>query len=132
MNERRNRRNIAGVARKEQDLVDSDVAPEPDETRKRSDLNNKSTDGSEFRKKQKPDNDLKMFENRVEGSSDVSLSIPSKEATSYLILRHRERLLMLKSVPFNGTHVLISQRMGIGFSVSTFWSLLFTYSMVTI
>ena len=52
MNERQNHRNIAGVARKGQDLVDFDVAAEPDETRKRSDFNNKSTDGSEFRKKQ--------------------------------------------------------------------------------
>ena len=52
MNERQNHHNIAGVARKGQDLVDFDVAPEPDETRKRSDFNNKSTDGSEFRKKQ--------------------------------------------------------------------------------
>ena len=52
MNERQNHCNIAGVARKGQDLVDFDVAAEPDETRKRSDFNNKSTDGSEFRKKQ--------------------------------------------------------------------------------
>ena len=58
--------------------------------------------------------------------------MPSKEATWYLIVRHRERLLMLESVPFNSTHVLISQRMGIRFSVSIFCSMLFTYSMVTI
>ena len=44
MSERRNRRNIAEVARKGQDLVDFGVAPEPDETRKRSDFNNKSTE----------------------------------------------------------------------------------------
>ena len=31
----------SGVARKIQDLVDFDVAPEPDETRKTSDFNNK-------------------------------------------------------------------------------------------
>ena len=63
MNEKRNNRNIAGVARKVQDLVDFGVAPEADETRKRSDFNNKSTDRPEFRKKQKLDNDLKIFEN---------------------------------------------------------------------
>ena len=63
MNEKRNNRNIAGVARKVQDLVDFSVAPEADETRKRSDFNNKSTDRPEFRKKQKLDNDLKIFEN---------------------------------------------------------------------
>ena len=67
INERRNRRNIARVTRKEQDLVNFDVAPEPDETRKRTDFNNKLNDGSEFRKKQKPDNDLKMFEVQVVG-----------------------------------------------------------------
>ena len=58
-----------------QNLVDFDVAPEPDKTRKRSDFNNKSTDGSEFRKKQKPDNYLKMFENQSEGSCNVSLIV---------------------------------------------------------
>ena len=63
MSERRNHRNIAAVTRKGQDLVDFGVAPERDETTKRSDFNNKSTDGSEFHKKQKQDNDLKMFEN---------------------------------------------------------------------
>ena len=72
MSERRNHRNIAGVTRKGQDLVDFGVAPEPDETTKRSDFNNKSTDGSEFHKKQKRDNDLKMFENWVEASYDTS------------------------------------------------------------
>ena len=56
MRERQNHRNIAGVARKGKDLVEFGVAPEPDETRKRSDFINKSTDGSEFCKKQKPDN----------------------------------------------------------------------------
>ena len=60
MSEKQNHRK---VARKEQDLVEFGVAPEPDETRKRSKFNNKSTDGLEFHKKQKPDNDLKMFEN---------------------------------------------------------------------
>ena len=54
-------------------MVDFGVAPEPGKTRKRSDFNNKSTDGSEFRKKQKPDNDLKTFENRVEATDDASL-----------------------------------------------------------
>ena len=47
---------------------DFGVAPEPDDTRKRSDFNNKSTDRPEFRKKQKLDNDLKIFENWVEAS----------------------------------------------------------------
>ena len=45
------------------------VAPEPEETRKRIKL----TDGSEFRIKQKPDNDLKMFENQVEAFYDALL-----------------------------------------------------------
>ena len=49
MSERRNHCYIAGVARKGQDLVDFDVAPEPETTRKKSDFNNKSTDGSGFR-----------------------------------------------------------------------------------
>ena len=75
MSERRHHRNIAGVTRKGQDLVDFGVEPEPDETRKRSNSNNKSSDGSEIRKKQKPDNGLKMFENRVEASYDASLII---------------------------------------------------------
>ena len=141
MNERRNHRNIAGVARKVQNLVDFGVAPKPNEARKRSNFNNKSTDGSEFCKKQKPDNDLKMFENRVEASYDASLIMkenkssiinPSKEATWYQIVRHRERLLMLKSVLFNRAHVVFSQRMDTVFSVSTFCSLFFTYSMVRI
>ena len=73
MSERRNHRNIAEVARKGQDLVEFGVAPEPDKTRKRSDFNDKSTDGAEFRKKQKSDNDLKMFGNRVQVSYDASL-----------------------------------------------------------
>ena len=73
ISERRHHRNITGVGRKGQDLVDFGVAPKPEETRKRSNFNNKSTDGSEFRKKQKPDNDLKMFENRVEASYDAPL-----------------------------------------------------------
>ena len=58
-----------------QNLVGFGVAPEPDKTRKRSDFNNKSTDGSEFGKKQKPDNYLKMFENQSEGSCNVSLIV---------------------------------------------------------
>ena len=37
---------------------------------------------------------------------------------------------MLKSILFNRAHVLILQKMNTGFSVSTFWSLFFTYSMV--
>ena len=53
--------------------MDFDVAPEPDKARKRSNFNNKSTNGSEFRKKQEPYNDLKMFENQVEASYDDSL-----------------------------------------------------------
>ena len=59
--------------RKGQDLLDFDVASKPDKMKKETDFNNKSTDGSEFRKKQKPDNDLKMFENRVDASYDPSL-----------------------------------------------------------
>ena len=73
MSERWNHRNIVGVGRKGQDLVEFGVAPKPDETRKRNDFNDKSVDGSEFRKKQKPDNDFKMFENRAEASYDASL-----------------------------------------------------------
>ena len=42
MNERQNYRNIAGVARKGQDLVGFGVACEPAKTRKRSDFNKKS------------------------------------------------------------------------------------------
>ena len=61
MSESRNHRNIAEVPKKEQDLVDFCVAPEPGKTRKRSDFNSKSSDGSEFNKKQKPDNHLKTF-----------------------------------------------------------------------
>ena len=73
MSEGRNHRNIAEVAGSGQDLVEFGVTPEPDETRKRSNFNDKSTDGSEFRKKQKPDNDLKIFGNRVQASYDASL-----------------------------------------------------------
>ena len=58
-----------------QNLVGFGVAPEPEKTRKRSNFNNKSTDGSEFRKKQKPDNYLKMFENQSEGSYNASLIV---------------------------------------------------------
>ena len=43
---------------------DFGAARDLDETRKENDFKNKSTDGSEFRKKQKPDNDLKMFETK--------------------------------------------------------------------
>ena len=141
MSGKQNHYNIAEVAKKGQDLVDFGVEPEPDEMRNRSDFNNKSIDGSKFCKKQRPDHDLKMFENRVEASYDASLIMkenkssiinPSKEATWYQIVRHRERLLMLKSVLFNRAHVLISQRMDTGFSVSTFCSLFFTYSTVRI
>ena len=131
MGERRNHCNIAGVARKGQDLVDFGAAPKPDKTRK-SNFNNKSTDGSEYRKKQKPDNYLEIFENRVEASYDASVimkvnksSIINALKRSYLVSnspKHREQLLMLKSVLFNRAHVLILQRMGTGFSVSTFCS----------
>ena len=64
-----------------------------------------------------------MFENRVEVSYDSSLimkvtkssiTIPSKEATWYLIVQHQEQLLMLKSVLFNRAHILIPQRMDTG------------------
>ena len=131
MGERRNHCNIAGVARKGQDLVDFGAAPKPDKTRK-SNFNSKSTDGSEYRKKQKPDNYLEIFENRVEASYDASMimkvnksSIINALKRSYLVSnspKHREQLLMLKSVLFNRAHVLILQRMGTGFSVSTFCS----------
>ena len=49
MSERWNHRSIAGVAKKGQDLGDFSGAPEPDETRKRSDFSSKLTDGSENR-----------------------------------------------------------------------------------
>ena len=49
------------------------VVSKPDETKKETNFKNKSTDGSEFRKKQKPDNDLKMLESRVDASYDPSL-----------------------------------------------------------
>ena len=75
MSERRHHHNIAGVTRKGQDFLDFGVEPELDETKKRSNSNNKSTDGSEIRKKQMPDNGLNMFENRVEASYDASLII---------------------------------------------------------
>ena len=83
MSERRNHHNIAAVARKGQDLVDFGVVPEPDKTRKRSNFNNKSTDGSEIRKKQKPVNDLKMFENRVYASFDASLIMKVNKIIHY-------------------------------------------------
>ena len=73
MSGKQNHYNIAEVAKKGQDLVDFGVEPEPDEMRNRSDFNNKSIDGSKFCKKQRPDHDLKMFENRVEASYDASL-----------------------------------------------------------
>ena len=73
MSERRNHRNIARLVRKGQDLLDFDAASKPGKMKKETDFKNKSTDGSEFRKKQKPENDLKMFENRVDASYDPSL-----------------------------------------------------------
>ena len=141
MSERRHHRNIAGVTRKGQDLVDFGVEPEPDETRKRSNSNNKSSDGSEIRKKQKPDNGLKMFENRVEASYDASLIIKVNKSSiinalkrSYLVSNSSKSrtALILKPVLFHRAHVLILERMNIGFSVSTFCSLFFTFSMVRI
>ena len=73
MSERRNHRNVTGLVRKGQVLQDFRVVSKPDEMKKETDFNHKSTDGSEFRKKQKPDNDLKMFESRVDASYDPSL-----------------------------------------------------------
>ena len=63
--------------------MDFGVAPEPDKARKRSNFNNKSTNGSEFRKKQEPYNDLKMFENQVEASYDDSLIMKVKQIIHY-------------------------------------------------
>ena len=73
MSGKQNHYNIAEVAKKEQDLVDFGIEPEPDEMRNRSDFNNKSIDGSKFCKKERPDYYLKMFENRLEASYDASL-----------------------------------------------------------
>ena len=96
MNERRNHRNIAGVARKVQNLVDFGVAPKPNEARKRSNFNNKSTDGSEFCKKQKPDNDLKMFENQVEASYDASFIMKVNKS---LIINALKRSYLVSNSP---------------------------------
>ena len=49
------------------------MVSKPNEKKKETDFNNKSTDGSELSKKQKPDNDLKMLESRVDASYDPSL-----------------------------------------------------------
>ena len=100
MCEKRNHRNIAGVARKGEDLVEFGVTREPDETRKRSDFNNKSTDGAEFRKKQKPDNCLKMFENRVEASYDVSLIMKVNKSS---IINALKRSYLVSNSPTSRT-----------------------------
>ena len=97
MSEKRNHRN---VARKKQDLVEFGVAPEPDETRKRSKFNNKSTDGLEFHKKQKPDNDLKMFENWVEASYDASLIMKVNKSS---IIKALKRSYLVSNSPTSRT-----------------------------
>ena len=79
--------------------MDFDVAPEPDQTRKRSDFNNKSTDGSKFRKKQKPDNDLKMFENRVEVSYDASLIMKVNKSSIINALKRSKRRYLVSNSP---------------------------------
>ena len=95
MSERWNHHNNAGVARKGRNLVDFGVAPEAVEMRKRSDFNNKSTDRIEFCKKQKPDNNLKMFENRVEASYDASLIV--KVNKSFIINAPKRSYLISNS-----------------------------------
>ena len=100
MSEKRNHCNVAGVARKGQDLVEFGVAPESDETRKRSDFNNKSIDGLEFCKKQKPDNDLKMFENRVEVSYDASLIMKVNKSS---IIKALKRSYLVSNSPTSKT-----------------------------
>ena len=122
-----------------QNLVGFGVAPEPDKTRKRSDFNNKSTDGSEFRKKQNPDNYLKMFENQSEGSYNASLIVKVNKSSiinalkrSYLV---PNGLTLRKAFNIEISTVqscTFSQRMDTGFFVSTFCSLFFTYSMIRI
>ena len=141
ISERRNHRNIAAVARKGQDLVDFGVVPEPDKTRKRSNFNNKSTDGSEIRKKQKPDNDLKMFENRVYASFDASLIMKVNKSS---IINALKRSYLVSNSPTSRTAFNVEintaqwctcsdfTEMDTRNSVSTFCSLFFTYSMVRI
>ena len=79
--------------------MDFDVAPKPDETRKRSDFNNKSTDWSKFRKKQKPDKDLKMFENRVDISYDASLIMKVNKSSINNALKRSKRRSLVSNSP---------------------------------
>ena len=99
MGERRNHCNIAGVARKGQNLVDFSAAPKPDETRK-SNFNNKSTDGSEYQKKQKPDNYLEIFENSVEASYDASMIMKVSKSS---IINALKRSYLVSNSPTSRT-----------------------------
>ena len=73
------------------------VAPEPEETRKRT----KSTDGSEFRRKKKLDNDLKMFENQVEAFYDALLIM--KVSKSSIINAFKRSYLVSNSLTSRAT-----------------------------
>ena len=96
MSERRNHGNIARLVRKGQDLLDFSVASKPDKMKTENDFNNKLTDGSEFRKKQKPDNDLKLFENRIDASYDPSLIM--KVNKSFIFNAFKRSYLLSNSV----------------------------------